>query len=71
MVNGLINHACDMKPHLKTLDAEIQRTFLLGEHIDVHQVRWHLTREDRTQKLPPDLPCMSLQSGSSRINCTL
>ena len=39
VVSGLINHACDMKPHIKTLDIEIQRTFLLGEHIDVHQVR--------------------------------
>ena len=35
----LINRACDMKPHIKTLDIEIQRNFLLGEHIDVHQVR--------------------------------
>lgn len=63
VVNGLINHACDMKPHLKTLETEIWRTFLLSEHMDVHQVRWHLTREDRTQRLCPQtfpVCCFSL-----------
>lgn len=53
VVSGLTNRACDMKPHLKTLETEIRRSFLPGEHIDVHQVRWHLTCEDRARRLCP------------------
>lgn len=41
MANDLINYAEAVKPQLRTLGTRAQRSFLIGEHIDV--LRWRRT----------------------------